>query len=89
EEKGVKLEEETFPFYLAKFENILKKSEGKFLVGRKVSYADFFVAANFQTSVIIKPSLLDNFPSIEAHQSFILGLPGVKEWVERRPVTPF
>ncbi|CAG7724966.1 unnamed protein product [Allacma fusca] len=27
EEKGVKLEEETFPFYLAKFENILKKTE--------------------------------------------------------------
>ncbi|CAG7716912.1 unnamed protein product [Allacma fusca] len=88
-EKQKFLYSETFPFYLGRFNEILENNESKFLVGNKISYADFYVAANFQTTQMYIPTALESYPALKAHQSAVFEAPGIKEYVAQRPVTPF
>lgn len=85
-EKGKKLKEETQPFYLSKFNEILEKN-GKYLVGSKLSYADIYVAHFIQNTLTVEPQLLESYPALKSHQDTVFNTPGIKEWVARRPVT--
>ena len=76
------------PFYLKKFEEIVNKNGG-YLVGGKPTYADFFLA-NFNDGLATSnPELLEAYPGLKKHRDSILNAPGVKEYVAKRPVTPF
>jgi glutathione S-transferase len=87
-EKERKLKEEAVPFYLGKFDSVLEKN-GKYFVGDKISIIDFYIGAHLQTMDQILGGVLDTYISLKEHQTTVLCSPGVKEWVERRPVTQF
>jgi len=89
-EIGKTLLGETFPKFLGIWEKILSDNGTGFLVGKKFSYADFCVASYLQIyRDTLGDSLLDKYPAIQAHQEKVFNSPGVKQWVENRPKTPW
>ncbi|CAG7827881.1 unnamed protein product [Allacma fusca] len=87
-EKEKKLKDEAIPFYLERLNSTLEKN-GKYFVGNKISIIDFYVAAHAQTMDQMLGGILDGHPALKAHQTTVLEAPGVKEWVEKRPVTQY
>jgi len=86
-----KLMNETFPKFFGKFNEFIEKNGG-FLVGKRISYADIFVASflqlyNENVGAASGKDLFENYPGIAAHQKTVFGLPGIKKWVESRPKT--
>jgi len=90
-EGTAKILEETFPKYFDKFNEILENNGG-FLVGKRLSYADFYIAHNFQfyNEMYGKDgNLFIKYPAIQTHQNLVLNTPGIKEWIEKRAVTMY
>ena len=75
---------EKAPFYLAKFEQQVLQNGG-YLVGVKLTAADFFLAAfNDNARRMFSPEILDGFPRLQKHSGSILSAPGVKEYMAKR-----
>jgi glutathione S-transferase len=86
---GKKLKEEVFPNIFKKFEAILNQNGNGVLVGSGITYADIFVAHYFSlfTPGFEIKDLLQKHSALSAHQDKVFNLPGIKEWVTKRPVT--
>ncbi len=80
------LERKTFPKFLGKWNEILERNGG-FLVGKKkVLYADLNLASHLQIyEEVFQNKMLKSYPALLEHQSRILSLPGIKEWIAKRP----
>ncbi|KAK5640320.1 hypothetical protein RI129_011131 [Pyrocoelia pectoralis] len=79
--------DETIPYYLERIEAIVKKNNGHLAVG-KLTWADFyFVALLDYLNFMIKKNLIADYPNLQVLQKNVLNLPGIKEWVAKRPVT--
>lgn len=84
------LKETVLPKAWKKFDDILKDNGTGVLVGKDVTYADIYIG--FMTewlSAFLEFTEIQNYTNLLAHQKKILGLPGIKEWIEKRPVTQF
>ncbi|XP_046392078.1 glutathione S-transferase-like [Ischnura elegans] len=89
EEKKQELIKNTIPYYLQKFEHVLKENDG-YLVNGQLTWADFQYAASLENfELIFGKEALDQYPHLKALKEKVFDLPGVKEWVAERPVTEF
>jgi len=89
EEIRKSLKEETFPKYLGVWNKILTQNGG-FLVGKKLSYADISLASYLQIYQDNFPwDIFEGYSAVKAHQDTVFNSKGIKEWVAKRPVTPW
>lgn len=89
EDKKQILIKETIPYYLNKFEQVLKENDG-YLVNGQLTWADFQYAASLENfEFIFGKEALDQYPHLKALKEKVFNLPGIKEWVAERPVTEF
>nr|BAN20340.1 glutathionetransferase [Riptortus pedestris] len=81
-----KLINETVPYYFGKFEHVLKENKG-FLANGKLSWADIFLVSYSETMATFLgiKDLHDKYPNFAALVHKIQSLPGIKEWIEKRP----
>jgi glutathione S-transferase len=83
------LQTETFPKYLSEWDKMLKQN-GKFLVGKKMSYADISIASYLQVlNDLFGGELLDKYDALKSHNAMVFDAPGIKEWVDGRPKTQY
>ncbi|XP_005104780.1 probable glutathione S-transferase 7 [Aplysia californica] len=87
-EKAKVLKEETYPRYLGYFTKILKDNGNVFVVGKKVSLADLVILESTTTLIQNVPGLLDKYPELKAHRERTSQVPGVKEYLAKRPTQP-
>lgn len=77
------------PNYFSKFEKILEKSGGDFLLGAKYSWADLFIAHNlafFEETV--DPGVVSGaYPKLRKFKEGVFNIPEIKKWVQERPKT--
>jgi len=65
-------------------------ANGGFLVGNKFSYADFCIASYLQIfNEGLGGTLFNDFPDMKTHSDSVFNAKGIKEWVAKRPTTPF
>jgi len=83
-----KLREEYFsqtaPEQLDVLQNQLK---GDFFAASGVTYGDFAIATFLYGLLKRNSAALDKHPKLKAHLERVNNLPGIKEWIARRPVT--
>uniref|UniRef100_A0A8D8R3S9 glutathione transferase n=1 Tax=Cacopsylla melanoneura TaxID=428564 RepID=A0A8D8R3S9_9HEMI len=81
------LNKETIPFYLGKFEELIK-ANGGYLANGKLSWADiFFVSMLDYMSMMAKQELTANAPALKKLSDEVLAIPAIKKWVEKRPAS--
>ncbi|XP_022173704.1 glutathione S-transferase-like [Myzus persicae] len=86
-EKYVTLVNETIPYYMERFENIVVENNGYFVNG-KLSWADlFFVAILDYLKFRSEIDLLKGRPNLQALREKVLAVPTIKSWIAKRPVT--
>jgi len=76
------------PNCLSKFEKILEKSDGAFLLGKDHTWADHHIAhtmAFYEETV--DPEVLKGYPNILKFKDAVFNIPQIKKWVEERPKT--
>lgn len=81
--------ENTLPNAWKKFDDILKKNGSGFLVGSSASYADVYVAFMSEFISAFFEFDMQGYPELVKHQGKVFGLPGIKEWIAKRPQTQF
>jgi glutathione S-transferase len=77
------------PNYLSKFEKIVEKSDGEFLLGKNYTWADLHIAhtlAFYEETV--STTVLDSYPNLKKFKDSVFEIPQVKKWVQERPQTP-
>mmetsp|Transcript_24661 Transcript_24661/g.57263 ORF Transcript_24661/g.57263 Transcript_24661/m.57263 type:complete len:221 (+) Transcript_24661:118-780(+) len=87
---------EDLPEWMKKAEKSLPAGSGPWLVGSKVSYADVVF---YLTVAVPEGAFFDNLegakasfaacPRIAAAMAAMDGIPEIKEWIEKRPKSPF
>lgn len=55
----------------------------------QVTYADLAICVLLQVLITERPSLLKSFPSLAKLKSSVEELPRIKEWMSKRPDTPY
>ncbi|KAG8189861.1 hypothetical protein JTE90_023368 [Oedothorax gibbosus] len=70
---------EKAPAMLKSFEKFL--GDRKFLVGEGVTYVDFLLSDTFDFFRYYIPEICKKFQTLMAHQARIVGLPGIKEYL--------
>jgi len=77
--------------YLQGLERLLQSNDGGkgFFVGTKPTWGDFAVTLFVSELKFLKPDVLAKYPLLEAHASRVTELKGIKEWIKKRPETPF
>lgn len=85
EKKWEPLKNETVPYYMSKFEEVVNKNDGYFVSG-KLTWADlYFVGILDYLNAMVKEDLVENRPKLKALRENVLALPPIKAWVEKRP----
>ncbi|KAL5233523.1 hypothetical protein ACI65C_000933 [Semiaphis heraclei] len=81
--KYVTLVNETIPYYMEKFENIVAENNGYFVNG-KLSWADLFIVS-VMDFLIHKSNidLLKDHPNLQGLREKVLAVPKIKSWVEK------
>ncbi|XP_075440103.1 glutathione S-transferase P 1-like [Ascaphus truei] len=86
---------QNLPNQLAPFERILSQNSkgSKFLVGDKISYADYNLLDILQCHLDLSPGCLSSFPLLSAHHERLVSRPKLSEYLKsdgrkRRPITP-
>ncbi|XP_044269512.1 glutathione S-transferase-like [Tribolium madens] len=80
---------EVLPFYLKRFEEIVKKNKGHFALGR-LTWADFYWATvSTGLDMVTKVDTIANYPELKAVRDKVNSLPAIKKWIEQRPKTDF
>eukprot|EP00092_Neocalanus_flemingeri_P003848 GFUD01004144.1.p1 GENE.GFUD01004144.1~~GFUD01004144.1.p1 ORF type:complete len:226 (+),score=54.75 GFUD01004144.1:78-755(+) len=88
--KGEKFQEEKEDF----FKNILpSKLQGlakllsthQFFCGSKVTYSDFAVYHQLDLCRLVEPTVFTDFPNIKQWMTRVENMPGVKDYLEKRP----
>jgi len=81
------LKADTVPKFFGKWNEIIEKNGG-FLVGNKLSYADFAIATAIEMFIEkLGSDVMEKYPALQAHQVKVFSAPGIKEWVAKRPQT--
>uniref|UniRef100_A0A0R3RVH1 Glutathione S-transferase n=1 Tax=Elaeophora elaphi TaxID=1147741 RepID=A0A0R3RVH1_9BILA len=77
---------DTLPVELAKFEKLLAtRGDGKnFILGDKISFADFVLFEELDIHQILDPHCLDKFPLLKAYRQRMKERPRLKEYCEQR-----
>ncbi|XP_071454226.1 glutathione S-transferase-like [Hetaerina americana] len=89
EKKRGPLLNEIVPFYMERFEKELEKNSGNFVKG-KLTWADFYVAAVMEViGDMCKENFLEKYPNLKALNEKISNIPQIKDWIQKRPITPF
>ncbi|KAB0792278.1 hypothetical protein PPYR_14237 [Photinus pyralis] len=79
--------EETIPYYMERIEAIAKKNNGHLAAG-KVTWADlYFIGILDYMNYMVGHNLIADCPNLQVMQKTVLNLPGIKEWVAKRPIT--
>lgn len=79
------LVKEIIPFYMEKLESLIAK-EG-YLANGKLSWADLYAVGYFESIPgLVGVELTEKYPSYKALVEKIHSLPGIKDWVQKRPV---
>jgi glutathione S-transferase len=88
--KGEKFQQEkenyfknTLPTRLQNLAKLL--STNQFFCGSTVTYCDFDVYVFFDLCRLVEPTVFKDFPNIEQWMSRVENLPGVKDYLARRP----
>ncbi|KAG7213603.1 hypothetical protein KM043_002856 [Ampulex compressa] len=77
------------PYYLNKFEELVKNNGG-YLYGGELSYADlFFVSISDSMSTACEFDITKDKPNLKSLKEKVLALPKIKAWVEKRPKLEF
>nr|QWV59561.1 glutathione S-transferase sigma 4 [Lasioderma serricorne] len=92
-EKKAKAKEEflkeTLPFYMSRFEKIVEENGGYFAAG-KLTWADFFFVGMLGAfNGIVGVDIIDGYHNLQELKNKVENLPGVTEWIEKRPKTQF
>jgi len=75
--------------FLDNYEKALTKNGSGFLVGSKVTWADIYVAEWIdRISNMQDKALVDNHPKLAALLKTVHKLPGIAEYIEKRPAGP-
>lgn len=89
EEKKIVLMKEKIPFYLNKFEKVVAENRG-YSVGNAITWTDFVFAVSLENfELIFGKESLDRYPSLRALKEKVYSLPGIQEWLQKRPATDF
>lgn len=80
---------EILPFYFKRFEEVLKNNNG-YLANGKLSWADIYLVGSSESlpEILLVP-ITDKYPHFSTLQRNVQSLPGIKEWIKRRPVSQF
>jgi len=80
------LKTNVFPHFLSKFNDIVADNGGNYVVGTKVTWADFWLTNFLEIwRDTVDPNLLDKYPALQKQMMNVLAIPGIKAWVEKRP----
>ncbi|XP_026313605.1 glutathione S-transferase-like isoform X2 [Hyposmocoma kahamanoa] len=75
---------ESVEFYLSRFEKELSNNNGHF--GGKLSWADFVLVGIVEAAnLVFNTEIEKNYPTVQALVQEIRNLPGVKEYIAKRP----
>ncbi|CAH1401355.1 unnamed protein product [Nezara viridula] len=89
EKKRGPLLKDTVPFYLTKFDELVKDNDG-YLANGKLSWGDlYFVACSSLINHIIEFDMFDKYENLRTLRDNVHSIPQIKAWVETRPKTPF
>uniref|UniRef100_A0A8C8S2I6 Hematopoietic prostaglandin D synthase n=1 Tax=Pelusios castaneus TaxID=367368 RepID=A0A8C8S2I6_9SAUR len=75
----------TAPGLLQDLNNFL--GDNKWLVGKSVTWADFYWDVCSTTLLFFRPGLIDNHPKLLALKEKVQALPAIAAWIKQRPVT--
>lgn len=86
EEKWEPLKNETVPYYLGKFDEVVKKNGGYF-VGGKLSWADFYFVGllDYLSHMMKEKNIVAKYSNLKALREKVESLPAIKAWIEKRP----
>ncbi|XP_024216850.1 glutathione S-transferase isoform X2 [Halyomorpha halys] len=80
---------DSVPFYMSKFETILKKNGG-YLANGKLSWAELYVVGHSSSfPALIGIDLTEKYPFWKELTERVYSLPGIKEWIRKRPESDF
>jgi len=85
QKKVVPAKDKLFPA----LEKFLKESGSGFLVGKSVTWADFFLAERIDLFNEYAPQIFEGHPEISKWIQKVMDLPAIKKLVAERPVTKF
>ncbi|XP_033362940.1 hematopoietic prostaglandin D synthase-like [Bombus vosnesenskii] len=78
---------ETIPFYLTKFDQIIGKNKG-YIIPSTTTWADFVFAAALENyEYMFGAPALDKYPALRALKKRIHRIPAISDWLIRRPFT--
>lgn len=85
--------ESVVPKYYGRLEATIADNQGSpFLVGKKLSWVDLMLVHYFEIFETLLPEFPDflvPYPGLQNLRKTVLEIPQIKEWVEKRPKTPF
>nr|AYN44545.1 glutathione S-transferase S6 [Brachionus koreanus] len=67
------------------FEDRLIKNGNGFLVGSKLSWTDLFLSQLMDFLEKTKDEYFKNYPHVKALDEYVRELPGIQEWIKKRP----
>lgn len=81
---------EIVPRYLERFEKIVENNGG-YLANGRLSWADLYITAIGESLLGYsgKPNLYEGHPHLKALFEEVQSLPGIKEWIKKRPISQF
>ncbi|KAL1139717.1 hypothetical protein AAG570_006695 [Ranatra chinensis] len=89
EKKKETLIKETVPYYLAKFDEVIKNNGGH-LVNGSLSWGDIYIISLTDSMTgILKTDIVTNYPNIQELKKKVFSIPKIKAWVDKRPKTDF
>jgi len=84
------LKANVFPGYLEKFNKVVEKNGGNYLVGKRLSWADLFLVNFLQIWCdSIDANLLSKYPALKKLQENVMAVPAIKDWVDTRPASSY
>ncbi|KAL1139557.1 hypothetical protein AAG570_006540 [Ranatra chinensis] len=89
EKKKEPLMSETVPYYLKKFDELVKENGG-YLANGALSWGDlYFVAVSDYLSGMLEFDICEKYSNLKALKDKVLEIPKIKEWIKKRPETAF
>ncbi|MBN3303817.1 GSTP1 transferase, partial [Amia calva] len=70
------------PDDLAKFEKILLNNKGGFVVGDKISFADYNLLDVLRNHLVLAPTCLDKLPTLKSYVERLNSRPKLKAFLE-------
>lgn len=73
--------------YISRFNTMLEANRG-FFVGSQLTWADIIVANSIDfCEKYFEVSITEGYPAVKKNLEAVFSAKGIKEWIEKRPVT--